>query len=483
MKKSNFQRKAALTIFLLVSITTATINAQCSANFNFTLGANGATTLQSTSTGTTSSTIYAWSTGYGNYYNAGSYITLNYPDNRIYTVTLTMYDSSATPACSATVAKNLTITSAPCFTSLTVYTIYGPNGQVTFWPYETGPVSGGYTYSWAFGDGGTSSLEKPVHTYTASGIYNTTVVATSYSSICTYTTIKSVSVTAVPCNISAGFNYTVGSNGQVFFSSTPTSTGVSVLHYWDFGDYSTPVYSYSLDTISHTFPGNLTYNVYHRAYYNATFNCQDTLIKLVSVSNMTNCSAFSTFTLQKNSMQNLTWDLWANYPPNASNASWNWGDNSSSTGLTPSHTYSAAGVYNICVTVSMTCGNTYSACMSQYVYRQSQPAEGAAIEVNVKKTNYIVGMRDNGSVKNTVVLWPNPNDGNFKLELKGMQANEPYQVDISNILGQTVYSETVRSENSALNKDLKLNDLPGGPYFLKVASERSVTVSKFIITK
>jgi PKD repeat protein len=35
------------------------------------------------------------------------------------------------------------------------------------------------TWAWLFGDGGTSTLQNPVHVYTAAGIYSVTLTVTS----------------------------------------------------------------------------------------------------------------------------------------------------------------------------------------------------------------------------------------------------------------------------------------------------------------
>ena len=49
-----------------------------------------------------------------------------------------------------------------------------PNIPVRFYPSSTN-VPGGTTFHWDFGDGGTSTDEFPVHTYTVSGTYSVTL--------------------------------------------------------------------------------------------------------------------------------------------------------------------------------------------------------------------------------------------------------------------------------------------------------------------
>ena len=60
-------------------------------------------------------------------------------------------------------------------TSMGTITGYRPF-KVQFVNNSTG---GGLSYMWDFGDGGQSSLENPIHTYTLSGTYNVSLQATN----------------------------------------------------------------------------------------------------------------------------------------------------------------------------------------------------------------------------------------------------------------------------------------------------------------
>ncbi len=64
-------------------------------------------------------------------------------------------------------------TSGPCCTSTVTATQQGC-GRVNF----SSSTTGNFTYAWTFGDGGTSTLPSPMHTYTVSGTYTATLIAT-----------------------------------------------------------------------------------------------------------------------------------------------------------------------------------------------------------------------------------------------------------------------------------------------------------------
>ena len=60
---------------------------------------------------------------------------------------------------------------------------------------------------------------------------------------------------------------------------------------------------------------------------------------------------------------------------------WSWGDSSSSTGATPSHTYDSAGYYNVCVNVSDSLGCSASYCdTNTYLFKDQS---GQMVEIHV----------------------------------------------------------------------------------------------------
>jgi gliding motility-associated-like protein len=96
----------------------------------------------------------------------------------------------------------------------------------------------GLTYFWDFGDGFTSTLAAPTHTYLLPGLYNVMFILTNLNTSCfgidtAYTTIKVIK------NVSADFKHsiTLGCTAdQVSFSLLDPLQGASVTHTWYFGD-------------------------------------------------------------------------------------------------------------------------------------------------------------------------------------------------------------------------------------------------------
>jgi PKD repeat protein len=68
--------------------------------------------------------------------------------------------------------------------------VLGTSNTVDF----TSSSVGGATFSWTFGDGSTSAIENPTHTYTTAGTFDVTLVVTNAAG-CSDTIIKSILVT------------------------------------------------------------------------------------------------------------------------------------------------------------------------------------------------------------------------------------------------------------------------------------------------
>ncbi len=198
------------------------------------------------------------------------------------------------------------------------------------------------TYNWDFGDGGTSTLQNPLHTFTTSGLHNVRLIATASCALPdTFIVPVNISdppvaafVSNVPCGLTA--NFTDGSTGAISYA-------------WNFGDAATsaspsPSHTYS---IAGNYPVTLIVT-------NAA-GCVDTLQQQVIVS-APSAAAF-TFTPPQCTL-NVSLQ---NTSANASTYSWNFGDGTTSTNASPAHTYTDTGTYTIMlITDPGVCADTTS---------------------------------------------------------------------------------------------------------------------------
>jgi len=79
------------------------------------------------------------------------------------------------------------------------------------------------------------------------------------------------------------------------------------------------------------------------------------------------------------------------------------------------------------------------------------------------------------SFENTISIYPNPTNGEFKVQSSGFKIQN---LEIENIVGEKVYSQIVNS-----NSHIVYLDVPSGIYFLKVISDKGAVNKKIIIAR
>lgn len=154
---------------------------------------------------------------------------------------------------------------------------------------------------------------------------------------------------------------------------------------------------------------------------------------------------------------------------------WDFGDGNTSTLSTPSHTYSAIGMYSVCLTVSSgTCSDTY--CETAYV---DTTINGHGIQsINVQKM-MLTNVASIGKNVKTVKIFPNPAKNNLTITYPFK--DEGHTIIITNVLGETIHTKYT---NGLLKDELTINidDLNSGCYFLQIRSSSGdlSAQSKFI---
>jgi gliding motility-associated-like protein len=205
---------------------------------------------------------------------------------------------------------------------------------------QTTPGSGTITnWEWDFGDGATSALQNPSHTYTAAGNYNVTLRATNNFGC--FSTLTKPQYVKVSTGVQANFTNTQPTNCSPpsIINFTNLSTGSGTLTYlWTFGDGATStqispshtytatgVYTVSLTVTNsvgctHTFtvPNAVSIGIVHAAFTNPTTACVNNAVLFTNTS-----------------------------VPVPSSVVWTFGDGTTSTSLNPSKTYTAAGFYPV----------------------------------------------------------------------------------------------------------------------------------------
>ncbi len=219
---------------------------------------------------------------------------------------------------------------------------YDPDGHVA-------------SYSWKFGDGKSGSGQDTSHQYAKPGDYlvSLTIKDNFGHSVTSSFTVKVPGrVNAEPV-ARATATQTSGSLTVAFDGGASSDPDGSIASYsWNFGNGKTG----SGARVSHTYTAAGTYAATLTVKDNEGATNQIPVPVTVSVANKPP-AASATATQAAGSLE-VRFDASASKDPDGSIASyaWNFGDNTSGSGVSPSHTYAKAGQYNVSLTVTDNAG-------------------------------------------------------------------------------------------------------------------------------
>lgn len=306
----------------------------------------GAAPFQATFSGSSNNaTTYFWIFGDGNTTSNNIQNPLHlYTTPGVYSVNFSTSNAHAQNWTNRSNYITVNITFAADFTGTPTSGYMNPTFPVNFVDMSTG--DGLYSWSWLFGDGDSSILRNPSHTYLMSGNY--TVNLTVKGSDGTTSSNKTWYIKVSPIGASFASNTTSGTF-PLAVQFTDTSDGYPLSWCWTFGDGAWsnaqhPIHTYSSaglwDVYLHT---NTTYesnwsnkSSYINSYYppNATAAWTSYVISGL-------CPLIVNFTNQSGNATSVLWDF---------------GDGNTSTQRNPQHSYEVIGSF----TVNFTANNTYS---------------------------------------------------------------------------------------------------------------------------
>lgn len=429
------------------------------------------------STNTTSSTTYKWifytdaidSSGHPggtNTYttNAFTPFPVYFSANGGYSVVL-----QANNGGSCATVSDSTFFIACTYTPGVTYTV-GAGGNVTFSTDASGTSL--TSIDWSFGDGGTANVNPTAHNY-MNGTYNPSLQLQYSNGMCAIPIpIAAITITNHPCLANAAFTYTTAAGGAVFFSaSTPADTSLSF--YWYFGDGV----SSNVASPTHIYGNGGNHQVQLTLTKHFPF-CKDSSILNVNVTTVP-CTANSNFNLTPSGNPH-NYIITPSYPYNVTQASWNWGDGqvSSGTSIYASHTYSAPGNYNICLTVTTSCNSTSSTCVNQYLSKSTATAQ--LVYVSVQAPTIVLGVQEQMARTVSFNLYPNPTvDGIITIQLDAI--SEIKRLSVFDFLGKEVYE--LKTPEPFEKQSLDLSDLSNGIYFVRLQFQEKMITAKFVLSR
>ena len=131
-----------------------------------------------------------------------------------------------------------------------------------------------------------------------------------------------------------------------------------------------------------------------------------------------------------------------------------------------------SGSFNILYTVTNSAG-CVAYTLKAMTCGPTPPAHGSGLMVN----------GENATIENVTIL-PNPNNGEFTLNATcGVETTE-VSIEVSNMLGQVIYSNSITANNGAINEHIVLGtNLANGMYLLNLRSNMGNQVIRFVVEK
>ncbi|MEI6408538.1 MAG: PKD domain-containing protein [Bacteroidota bacterium] len=253
------------------------------------------------------------------------------------TYPVTLIVSNAAGKDTATIAGYIVVTTVPT----TAFSGTANGSTATFTNSSTNATS----YSWNFGDSGSSTDANPTHTYANDGVY--TVVLTSTNACGTSTATHLITIATPPM---ASFTYTPASGcAPLSVQYTSTSSANVVSYSWLFPGGTPSSSTLQNPVVVYSTPGLYGASL---TVTNTVGSASSSLGDIITVST-TPAAAFT-------STANGTTVVFTNSTTNATSYSWNFGDSGTSTAANPTHTYANDGTYTVVLTATNACGSSTS---------------------------------------------------------------------------------------------------------------------------
>jgi hypothetical protein len=260
---------------------------------------------------------------------------------------------------------------------------------------------------------------------------------------------------------------TVCQGGSIHFNS-----GASMpfnLSFWDFGVGNTPDSTTTLGTDTNITGTFYTVGTYSLTLYTYSGGCNQ--LDSAKVGITVNPLPTVNYTLTQDSLPQ-TWDAYPVYSSNIALVVWYWGDGTSTSGLYPSHSYSLASKYTICVTANDTEGCTATYCLNDSLYRSTN---SNMIMIYALNSNNTANIQQLTSANNQTTIYPNPANNSITIETSttGKQTLQVYDVNGKLILSQNINEKATIDVSS-------LND---GIFTISIVSNEGVVNKKLVIVK
>ncbi|CAN5124686.1 hypothetical protein BH09BAC1_BH09BAC1_10950 [soil metagenome] len=480
------------------TVTVGNTNTSCNAAFTYTAAPINHLELSfaNTSTGVTNSTTtYRWEFGDSTFSSLRNPThTYSHAGNYHVCLIVTVRDSQQNVVCVDDYCTNVTVNTAatPCNASFTAAVAPINHLEVKFTNTSTGVANTFASYAWSFGDSTSSNLSSPSHNYQAAGTYSVCLTITvrdaQQNITCMDDYCTTITVTGNTSNCGAAFQYTHAANNPLEIAFQNYSSGTNPTYAWSFGDGST---SSNFDP-HHAYAHAGSYAVCLTVTTIATATnpaCTSTYCDSITVGSAVSCHAGFTFAVAPvNHLEVKFTNTSSGANTNNTTYQWTFGDGTSSSTASPSHNYTAAGTYQVCLLITtydslqnvvcrndvchaVTVGNNVTSCnISGIIFRGNNRATAATVYLIHLDSLNLIGV-DTVTTVNGEYVFTNVPAGNYYVKA----ALTPNDADYTHYL-PTYYQHVsfwhyatvvnVCPTRTGVNIYLIPGSNPGGPGFV-----------------
>lgn len=143
---------------------------------------------------------------------------------------------------------------------------------------------------------------------------------------------------------------------------------------------------------------------------------------------------------------------------NATSWSWDFGDGNTSTTQNPTHTYASAGPYTVTLVVTGECES----------------------DTTTQNIDVLTGL-ENGLVNGNISIFPNPNNGQARLDLSAL-TGERVNIVATDLAGRVVFKKAIEHVSQQF-ETLRLDGESNGLYLIRVESATGVFTGKMVIER
>lgn len=435
----------------------------CAPSFN--ISVSGLTvTFTNTSVngdGTANGLTYQWHFTHDNTNYTSKNITKTFPSIGYFPVRLSISDPSQ--GCSKMLHDTVYLsTSSACAANFSK-SVSGLTVNFTNTSLNTNGSSTGLSYYWYFSDGTSSTLKNPAKVFTSAGVKTAQLTITDSAQGCFSTKTDTIMLASNWCN--ASFSKIASGLTVTFINASLNSNGTATgLNYvWSFGDGTSSTSQHPVKTYATAGVKFVTLSI-----SDSTSGCFASITDTVLVSPPPPlCQA--SFTLATDTTTPFHFFLLntSTILPGTTFA-WDFGDSTTSTSMTPSHTYANFGYYFVCLTIF------HPLCTTTFCDSIGMDSTGTLLKngafgfhtLDFTKTNNTTGTKETSSIPE-YSIYPNPSNGDVFIEYT-LQSATPLNIEVTDITGKVVKSKQANGLSGTHTEKIDIGDLQPAIYFMTI---------------